>query len=176
MLYLRIALYIACISYALGFFIYFNKFISKENTVYTLFANALLFVSFAALAYTSYKHAREQDEKKVKSAEYNFTSKPVNYVYAILGAYFMLGLLLPFDIKFNHYYIFGLLGYTLLAFQLIYGMYMLVIFYIISIFRTFYFNKTFDRETIFILMNKIGLLIYFGTYTIIKIKNYVTPL
>lgn len=176
MLYLRVVLYIAALSYALGFFIYFHKSLSQTNNAYLLLANALLFVPFAFLSYMCYKHAREEDEKKLKSAEYNFTSKPVNYAYAVLAAYFMLGLLLPFDIKFNHYYIFGLLGYTLLGFKLIYGMYSLVLFYIISLFRTFYFNKTFDKEAIFMILNKLGLLIYFGTYTILKIKNYVSPL
>ena len=112
----------------------------------------------------------------MKSPEYNFISKPVNYAYAVLAAYFMLALLLPFDVKFNHYYIFGLLGYTLLAFKLIYGIYFLLLFYIVSIFRTFYFNKTFDRETILMVLNKLGLLIYFGTYTVLKIKKYVSPL
>lgn len=176
MLYLRIVLYIACISYAIGALIYLNKFISKNNTIYTLLANALLFIPFVLLTYTSYKHAIEPDEEKVKSAEYNFTSKPVNYAYAALAAHFMLGLLLPFDIKFNHYYILGLLGYTLLAYKLVYGVYFVLLFYLVSIFRTFYFNKSLDRETIFILINKIGLSIYFGMYTILKIKNYVSPL
>ena len=176
MLDLRIILYIAAISYGVGCVLYLNKFFNKSNNIYLLLANLLLFLPFALLAYTSIKHAQEKDDKKVKSPEYNFISKPVNYAYAVLAAYFMLALLLPFDVKFNHYYIFGLLGYTLLAFKLIYGIYFLLLFYIVSIFRTFYFNKVYDSEIILSLINKFGLLIYFGTYTIIKIKNYVTPL
>jgi len=165
--YLKIVLYIAGISYALAFMTYADKFmhgISDGNGV-NILANFMLIVSFGLLSYICFVHAQEKDKNSVKSAEFNITSTPGRYGYMILSLYFMLALLLPFGIRFNYYYIFALLGYTLIAFKEISGIYLLTLFYIISIGVTFYYYKENGKKLdYFVLLSKIGLILYFGTY------------
>ena len=174
--YIKAVLYVAATSYALAFFTYLNKLIRNEsNNIYMTLAYILLLVSFGILTYATFKHAIYNNKDEDISPTHNITSRPGIFGYSILSLYFMLALLLPFGLYFNYYYVFALLGYTLLGFGEIAGVYLLCIFYICSIITTFYYvhTKHIDID-IFALLSKIGLIIYFGTYGYISFtKNYI---
>uniref|UniRef100_A0A6C0KSC4 Uncharacterized protein n=1 Tax=viral metagenome TaxID=1070528 RepID=A0A6C0KSC4_9ZZZZ len=168
--YIKTVLIIAGISYAFAFITYSNKIMESihENNIYMIIAHFLLIVSFGILTYSCFKHAIKNKYSEDISPEFNVLGKPGIYGYTLLSIYFMLALLVPFGLYFNYYYVFALLGYTLLAFKEISGVYLLVIFYICSIFTTFYYTKIKNIDTL-ALLSKVGLILYFGTYGYINI-------
>jgi len=170
--YIKAVLYVAATAYSLALFTYLNKLIRNNNNIYTTLAYILLIAAFGILTYATFKHAIYNKPDENLSPTHNITSRPGIFGYSILSLYFMLALLLPFGLYFNYYYVFALLGYTLLAFGEIAGVYLLCIFYICSIFTTFYYARA--NIDIIGLLSKVGLIIYFGTYGYISFtKNYI---
>lgn len=171
--YIKTVLIIAGISYAFAFFTYSNKIIKNigENDTYMIVANFMLIVSFGILTYSCFKHAIKNKYSEDISPEFNILGKPGIYGYTLLSLYFILALLIPFGLYFSYYYVLALLGYTLLAFREVSGVYLLIIFYICSIFTTFYYTKIKNIDRL-ALLSKVGLILYFGTYGYINIVKY----
>jgi hypothetical protein len=79
----------------------------------------------------------------------------------------MLGLLFDYGLYFRWTYLFPLLGYTLLAIEEVSGIFLVAIFYLISILTTFYFKRLdLSSEDILLIINKAGLLVYFSVYAV----------
>ena len=166
--YFTIVQYIASASYFLGTLLYLKHIpeLILNNNNEKLFGYILLIISFSILTYFTYQHAIH-DQDKEKESEYNIIGKPSNYAYGLLALYFMLGLLFDYGLYFRWTYLFPLLGYTLLAIEEVSGIFLVAIFYLISILTTFYFKRLdLSSEDILLIINKAGLLVYFTVYAV----------
>lgn len=165
--YFTVVMYIAFFSYLLGSLLYLKKIpelISSSNYI-KLFGNLILVVGFLTLTFFTYTHARDNLTIKEKTSEHNIIGSPSNYGYVLLAMYSALAFLLPFDVHITYYFIFSLLGYTLLSIREVAGIYLLIIFYALSVIITLYYkglNLTLDE--VVTVVNKLGLLMYFGSY------------
>jgi len=164
--------YIALVAYAVPAIIYATKIPHSiaEGHIFEAALKAILVLGFALVSYMLVKHIirkrnGERNEQTGSIVLYA-TDPPADMGYALLAIYFVL-IITPTT---PLYYLLGIAAYAALAARQTIGLYLMVLFYIISIVsRT---DMSFEGNIM--TLSKVLLIIYLSTYIYIDLNRFST--
>lgn len=162
-LYAKIILYIATISYGTAFGLYIYSIPKKiQDGLLPFLIDLIITIGFLLLTIQSYRKLKEvsKDPKLIKQPSIVF-DKVSQYGWGLIALYFIL-LYVPNDLHTHTawYYPIGILAYYSLFLGKYIGIYLLMIFYLISIGS----NIPNSTGSLIAYLTKICIFAYIGTY------------
>jgi len=153
---------IGLISYLLPTLSYAYELINNIDKL-TTYQTANIFILMIAFGLLSYGTYNDLFKKNLSLDVENLFTYPKQYGYGLICMQIGLSMFLPL-MTIHNYHIFGFIAYLLMAIKQYMGIFILILFYILSSFYKYNdFNKLSITETIYII-SKLTLILYYGIF------------